>query len=325
MAANPAQTVLLTGATGFVGQRLLPELRARGWQVRCASRDPERARARQPDVDWVRLDLDQAETVPPAVAGCHAAFFLVHAMGDDDDYAEREAAAARGFAQAAADAGLERIIYLGGVAPQGTPSRHLASRLRTGALLRAGSVPCVELRAGMIVGLGSESWRIVRDLAVRLPAMVLPRWLASRSQPVAIEDVVYALAESLELDLDGSTVLDLPGPEVLSASEILVRVARLRGVQPVMVGVPLVTPWLSSWWIKLVTRADFGVARELVEGLASDLVVEGEGFWALRPAHRRTPFDDAAARALADEVADLRLRDRLVERTAQALSRRAEA
>jgi len=325
MSSSADRTVLLTGATGFVGRHLLPELLARGWRVRCASRDPERARLNSPEQQWVALDLNDDRTLAPALEGCHAAFYLVHGMGGAHDYDDREAAAARGFASAAAGAGLARVVYLGGVAPQGAPSRHLASRLETGRLLREGDVPCVELRAGMIVGLGSESWRIVRDLAARLPAMVLPRWLSSRSQPIAIEDVVFALAESLEMALDGPVALDLPGPEILTAREILTRVARLRGMRPVMIGVPLITPWLSSWWIKLVTRADFAVARELVQGLSSDLIIEGDGFWGRYPDHPRVPFDRAAARALAAEADELRLRDRVVERAAQALSRGIES
>lgn len=320
-----ARTLLLTGATGFVGGHLLTELRRRGWQVRAASRNPDRARAQRTADEWVRLDLDDPSTLAGALEGCEAAVYLVHAMGSGPGYVEREARAARGFALAAANAGLQRVVYLGGVAPHGEASRHLASRMQAGELLRAGSVPCVELRAGMIVGLGSESWRIVRDLAVRLPAMLLPRWLGSRSQPIAIEDVVYALAESLEIEVEGPRVYDLPGPEVLSARDILTRVCLQRGVRPFMVGVPVVTPWLSSWWIRLVTRADFEIARELVHGLANDLVAEGPGFWAERPEHVRVPFDEAAGRALTAEVPSLRRRDRVVEGAAKALTRSAEA
>src|SRR5690606_4808554 len=147
------------------------------------------------------------------------------------DYPEREARAAEAFARAAEWAGLSRMIYLGGMAPEGEPSRHLASRLRTGAVLRGSRVPTVELRASMIVGAGSASWRICRDLALRLPAMILPRWLASRTQPVAIADVVAALVAALELDVSHAADYDLPGPEILTIREVLERTARLAGMR----------------------------------------------------------------------------------------------
>ena len=279
---------------------MLPALIAAGFSVRCATRDVAGAKARSPEVDWVHLDLDDRSTLGAALEGCGAALYLVHAMAGGEGYEEREQRSARAFAEEAAARGLERIVYLGGVAPQGTTSHHLQSRLKTGELLRAGSVPTFELRAAMIVGAGSISWKIVRDLAARLPAMILPRWLSSRSQPIAIDDVTFALVAALSLPLEHAGIHDLPGPETLSAKEVILRIARLRGTRPWTLNVPFLTPRLSSYWLKLVTGADYRVARELVDGLASDLLATQPELWRLVD-HPRLTFDEAARRALADE------------------------
>lgn len=318
-----SRPVLLTGATGFVGGRLAPELEDRGWTLRCASRRPDAARHKQPKRAWVGLDLDDPATLPAALEGCGAAVFLVHSMGDGADYVDKERRSAEAFARAAEEAGLERIVYLGGVRPQGTPSRHLLSRLETGRILRSGAVPCVEIRAGMVIGAGSESWRIVRDLAMRLPIQLLPSWLQSRSQPIAIEDVCVALAFALEMELPaGSAWYDAPGPEILSAQEILKRVGAVGGIEPIQLPIPVLTPGLSSWWLRLITRADFGIARELVHGLTDDLVAAGEGIWRFLPDHERVPFDEAARRALEAEADTLRQRDRVFEAAVRRLAGR---
>lgn len=313
-------TVLVTGATGFVGQRLVARLTQRGVAVRCASRSPESARRRWPGQSWVPLDVADDASVAAAVSGVRAAYYLVHSMAEGAGYAARDRSGADRFRVAAAAAGLERIVYLGGVAPQGTPSAHLASRLETGRILRLGPVPTIELRASMIIGSGSESWRICRDLAARLPLMVLPRWLESHSQPVAIDDVIEALTEALTLPLTGSTVFDLPGPEVMTGKDILLRVAHLRGMRPRMVSVPVLTPRLSSYWLRLVTGADFTVARELIAGLTTDLLATEPPFWERMPGHRLLPFEAAARRALAEE-GDLSLPTRTIELLARRLAR----
>ncbi len=313
--------VLLTGATGFVGTRVYPELVARGHDVRCASRRPEAARARFPERAWVELDMNQPELIASAVAGVEVIYYLVHAMADGPGYAERELQAARTLVELAAAAGVERIVYLGGIQPSGAASKHLDSRLQTGAALRGGAVPCVELRAGMIIGAGSASWKICRDLAARLPFMLLPRWLSTRSQPVAIEDVVTALVEAGTIECDGSVVYDLPGPEVITAVGILMRIARLRGTAPWTVSVPILTPKLSSYWLKLVSGVDFVIARELVEGLKADLLATEPPFWDRIPDHRLTPFDEAAKAALEAEAGGSP-GTRALEAVAHRLSRR---
>jgi uncharacterized protein YbjT (DUF2867 family) len=243
-----------------------------------------------------------AEACARALAGCHSALYLVHGIGAGADYHAQEVRAAATFAAAAGTAGVRRIVYLGGVAPAGEESAHLRSRREVGETLRAGPVPTVELRASMIVGHGSLSWLIVRDLAARLPVMVLPRWLKSRTEPVAIDDVVIALTRALDLPLEASTWFDVPGPAVLSGKQILAETARVLGLpRPRVIEVPLLTPRLSSLWVRFVTRADWQVAREVVLGLANDLLARDDRFWQLIGHPRRLSFGEAARRALLAE------------------------
>lgn len=313
--------VLLTGATGFVGRNVLPALTEAGFAVRCASRRPGRAAANDDPVRWVTLDVERPETLEPALRGVRSVLYLVHGMSAGGDYERRERASAERFAEEADRAGVRRIVYLGGVAPMGTPSKHLRSRLATGEILRKGPVPTVELRAGMVIGAGSESWRIVRDLSMRLPAMLLPQWLRSRSQPIAVDDVVVALVAALRLPDEQVGCYDLPGPETLTARDILFRIARLRGMEPLAVNVPVLTPKLSSYWLRFVTRANYQVAQELVNGLTSDLISPDEGFWRLLPDHERMPFDKAATRALQDEEASVPLSGRAFEAVVRRMAR----
>jgi len=318
------ERVLLTGATGFVGTHVYGALVAAGFDVVCGTRDPERAAAREPHRTYRALDVHVPEQVRAALRDIDAAVYLVHGMRESAGYGQRERTAAACFAQESAAAGLGRIVYLGGMRPRGSVSTHLASRLVTGEVLRAGSVPTVELQATMIVGGGSESFRIVRDLAARLPFMLLPRWLDSVSEPVAIADVATAIGFALRMPLDESAVFTVPGPERLSGVEVLLRTARLLGQKTFVVRVPFVTPRLSSYWIRLVTRANPHIATELVQGLLSDIVADDESLWTRLPAHVRVTFDDAARVALAEEDAQLTSVARLFERIMRPLARRRE-
>jgi uncharacterized protein YbjT (DUF2867 family) len=305
--------VLLTGATGFVGKNTYPVLVEAGLSVVCGTREPERAMRRFPGRTFTQLDVLDYDSTVKALAGCDAAIYLVHGMADGKRYERAEERAAKTFLRAAEQAQLKRIVYLGGIVPHGKPSRHLRSRIRTGEILRSGSVSTVELQATMIIGSGSESWRIVRDLAARLPVMLLPRWLENRSQPIYIDDVTAALRLALTWDGTSSQAFPLPGPEILSAREIVGRTAMLMGLRPQMYRMPVITPRLSSYWIALVTRADPFISRQLVEGLRHDLVAPDQGFWRLFPEHRCVPFDEAARRALHAEEDALSLRSRLTE------------
>lgn len=291
-------TSLVLGARGFVGRALVSALRNAGDDVRAASRHPEHE-SPSPTPTWVACDLERPETLPRALEGIDCAYYLVHSMGNAA-YRETERRCADNLVRAAADSGCRRIVYLGGVAPRGTPSEHLASRLAVGEILRAGSVPAVELRAAMIIGNGSASWQIMRDLAVRLPIMLLPRWLESKSCPIALPDVITALLDARALPLERSAWFDIPGPAVLSAREMLLIVGALRGRRIPMLRVPILTPKLSAMWLKLVTRANYQLARELVLGLTGDLLPQGAPFWELTGHPPRWSFRDAAARALED-------------------------
>lgn len=295
--------VLIAGATGFVGQSVWPALEEAGFHVRGLTRHAANARRERPDADWAEGDVETGEGVAEALAGCAAALYLVHGMGRGDGrYRERDRKAAEGFARRAAEAGIGRIIYVGGVAPRGRPSKHLASRLEVGEILRGGATPCLELRASMIVGCGSLSWWIVRDLAARLPAMLMPRWTRHHTQPVAIRDVAEALTRGLGVPLEKSAWYDIPGPQTLTEKEIIVESARALGLRPpLMMGVPFVSPGLSSYWIHLITRADWSVAREIVLGLSEELVARTDDYWRLIGHTDLTTFQEAAREAVREE------------------------
>ena len=304
------KTVLLTGASGFVGSHVSAALKGSDWNVRRATRNRARATAS----GWVHLDVEDEDTIRPALRGCAAAVYLIHSIDDSDDYPEREARAAEAFLRAAEREGVKRIVYVGGVAPAGRPSRHLQSRLKTGDILRSGSVSTIELRCGLIIGAGGSSWMMVRDLAARLPAMLLPRWLLYSSWPVWIEDVVLAIVRALDFPLEGSAWFDVPGPERMTHADFLGRVAKSMGKDPRLVGVPVITPTLSSYWIALVTRADLSLARELVQGLQSDLDPSGRAFWDELGDEQPSAFQTAVYQALEDEAADRLPTPKLIER-----------
>lgn len=299
------------GGSGFVGRRLCAELARRSMPVIASSRRPRTVQ--EEGIRWVVASLEDEASLRRGMAGCEFAFFLVHGLAQGAGYGDLERRGAEAFQRAAAEAGVRRIVYLGGLAPAGPPSDHLRSRLAVGERLRAGPVPCVELRASMLIGAGSASFVVARDLALRLPVMIAPRWLESRTEPLAVEDAVAALLAALAPDVPAPACLDLAGPERVTVLELLQRIARARGEPPRAFAVPVLTPRLSAYWLKLVTRANYTIARELVLGLTGDLVARDRSAWQLLQHPDLVPLDEAIARALEDEEVGLSFKARAAE------------
>jgi uncharacterized protein YbjT (DUF2867 family) len=289
--------VLLTGASGYVGSFLLDELLRRGRRVRALIRTPGRL---PPEVDERQGDAVAGTGLAEALYGCRTAYYLIHSMGRGsgpaDDFARRDREAAVNFGEAARDAGVERVIYLGGLGDE-TVSAHLRSRHEVARLLGQRVPGLVYVRAAMVVGPGSASFEMLRHLVERLPLMVGPRWLETRTQPVAVADVVRALAELAERD-DAPAEVQLGGADVLTYREMIDRTAAVLGRRkPKVIRVPLLTPRLSSLWVALVTPVEAGLVRPLVDGLKEEMVV-----WTPPPAGVNDGpkgFDDAVRAALA--------------------------
>jgi uncharacterized protein YbjT (DUF2867 family) len=270
--------ILVVGASGYIGGRLVPLLQARGHDLVLMSRDARPLTDRFPDARVVAADLLSPVTLAPALEGVDVAYYLAHSMGAGErDFAERDRQAARNFAQASARAGVARIIYLGGLGDDAANlSNHLTSRHETGAELAAHGVPVTEFRAAVIIGSGSASFEILRHLTERLPIMITPRWVGTRCQPIAIRDVLDYLVGALEHpDLRG--IVEIGGPDVLSYGDMMRTYARLRGLRRLMIPVPVLTPRLSSYWVNLISPVPAGIARPLIEGLRNEVVVRDPG------------------------------------------------
>jgi uncharacterized protein YbjT (DUF2867 family) len=297
-----AVEILVAGATGYIGRRLVPALLAAGHRVRALARAPERAAATlPPGVRIVPGDVLRPETLEAALAGVEAAYYLVHSMeGDEFSFEERDRRAARNFGAAAAAAGVQRIIYLGGLGNERTRlSAHLRSRQEVGAILAASGVPVTEFRAAVIIGAGGASFEMLRELTERLPVMVCPRWVTSPIQPIALADVLAYLVRCLDVPATAGRVLEIGGPEVMTYQQMMQRFARLRGTRRLIVRVPVLTPRLSSYWVDIVTSVPAAVARPLIEGLRSPVVVRDPSARELLPLPL-TSFDDAVRVALAE-------------------------
>ena len=266
--------IAVAGATGYIGGLLCRRLRAEGAEVRALARRPEHAtELRAAGCEVVEADVLNPPSLAPALAGAEVAYYLVHSMGRgaDGDFAQRDKDGAANFAAAAAAAGVRRIVYLGGL---GEGSEHLASRHATAEVLRAGEVPVTYFRAAAVIGAGSESFRTVFYLVKRLPLMVTPRWVTTRTQPIAVADAVAYLAGAADLGLPLERELQIGGPDVTTYGGMIDELARaLDRRAPVRITVPVLSPKLSSLWIGLVTPVDAGVARPLIEGLATETVV----------------------------------------------------
>ena len=312
---HPPRLILLTGATGYVGGRLRPRLEERGMRVRCLTRRPQSLEgevARSTEV--VRGDLLDRASLDAALHGVDTAYYFVHSMGNQSDFEEEDRTAARNFADAAKAAGVRRIIYLGGLGESDQHlSKHLRSRQETGKVLRTSGAQVIEFRASIIIGSGSLSFELIRALVERLPVMICPKWVRVLAQPIAIEDVLAYLLQSLEIPDGPSQVFEIGGPDQVSYGDIMQEYARQRGLKRLMISVPVLTPHLSSLWLGLITPVYARTGRKLVESLRNPTLVRDKTADTVFTVQPRG-LSEAIERALANEdqeIAETRWSDAL--------------
>jgi uncharacterized protein YbjT (DUF2867 family) len=291
--------VLLTGATGYVGGRLLHRLESLGVNLRCLARRPEFLRPKvASSTKVVEGDLLDVDSLHPAMDGVRTAYYLVHSMGSKGDFEEQDRKAARNFASAASQAGVRRIIYLGGLGRDEELSTHLASRHEVGRILQSSGVETIEFRASIIIGSGSLSFELIRALVDKLPIMITPRWVRETAQPIAIDDVLTYLIEALDIDSAGSRVFEVGGPDQVSYQGLMKEYARQKGLKRRVIPVPVLTPRLSSLWLGLVTPVFARIGRKLVDSLRNATVVEDSKaleVFQFRPRGIRQAIKDALA------------------------------
>ncbi len=294
--------ILLTGATGYVGGRLLSRLESLGLRVRCMTRNPAGLQGSVlATTEVVAGDVLDEESVLAALNGVETAYYLIHSMGAKDDFEKTDRRAAEIFAKACTRQGVKRIVYLGGLGnPDHNLSKHLRSRQEIGNILRTSSASVIEFRASIIIGSGSLSFEMIRALVERLPIMICPKWVHVLAQPISIEDVLSYLTEALDCPLEETIVFEIGGPDQISYGEIMKRYARQRGLTRWMIPVPLLTPYLSSLWLGLVTPLYSRVGRKLIDSLRNPTLISNnvaDRYFSVRP--RST--DEAIARALVNE------------------------
>jgi len=293
--------VLLTGATGYVGGRLLPVLEQEGYAVRCLARRPEFLKPKvSPTTEVVAGDVLDRASLARALEGVAAAYYLVHSMGSRGSFEENDRQAARNFAEAAAQAHVERLVYLGGLGEGEALSPHLRSRQEVGEILRRSGVPVVEFRASIVIGSGSLSFEMIRSLVERLPIMITPKWVGVLAQPIAIDDLVAYLLAALRLPLAECRVYEIGGRDQVSYADIMRLYARMRGIRVRMIPVPFLTPFLSSLWLGLVTPLYARIGRKLIESIVHATVVRDEAarrVFAVQP----MGIEEALHRAIANE------------------------
>ena len=301
----PSPLVLVTGATGYIGGRLVPRLLEAGVRVRCLVRDVSRLQGRpwRGQVELVEGDVLQAGSLTAAMDGVAAAHYLVHSLGAGPAFSERDVQAARNFGTAARAAGVGRIIYLGGLGDPATAlSAHLRSRQLTGDALRECGLSVTEFRAGVIVGSGSLSFEMIRYLTERVPVMICPRWVYTRIQPIAVRNVLDYLTDALRVPASAGRIIEIGGADVITYGEMLTFYAEVRGLRRWLVPVPVLTPKLSSYWVHFVTPIPAAIARPLIAGLRNEIIVRDDLARQLFP--QIQPLDYRSAVKLALEKLD---------------------
>jgi len=275
MSENHRSLVLLTGSSGYIGGRLLTALEKAGWPVRCLARRPDFLRSRvSPSTEIVKADCLDLASLSPAMAGVDTAYYLVHSMGSPGQFEQEDRQAAQNFADAARQAGIGRIIYLGGLGNHGQDlSAHLRSRHEVADILRSSGIPTIEFRASIVIGSGSLSFEMIRALVQRLPVMICPRWVEVKAQPIAVEDVIDYLMAALELPAEQGGVFEIGGTDQVSYGEIMQEYARQSGLRRWMIPVPVLTPRLSSLWLGLVTPVYARIGRKLVDSMRNPTLV----------------------------------------------------
>ena len=295
--------ILLTGATGYIGGQLAPRLLARRYAVRAMVRrlPPEGSEPWHDQVEFVIGDPLRPESLPAALNGIQAAFYLIHSMTGGPAFRDRDRQAAREFGRAAKAAGVDRIIYLGGLGDDRADlSEHLRSRHETGDALREAGVPVTEFRAAVIVGSGSISFEMVRYLTERVPIMICPRWVFTKVQPIAIDDVLAYLTAALEASETAGQIIEIGGSDILTYGQMMTRYGQVRGLHRLLMRVPVLTPRLSSYWVHWVTPISAAYARPLIEGLRNEVIVRDDKARSLLPGVRPVGYAAAVQRALND-------------------------
>jgi uncharacterized protein YbjT (DUF2867 family) len=274
-----APVVLLTGASGYVGGRLIPLLEQQPVMLRCLARSPEKMRSRvKESTQIVPGDVLNAPSLDEALRGVHTTYYLVHLMSGSKDFEKEDRQAATNFAQAAKKAGVRRIIYLGGLGDDADPklSPHLRSRHEVGRILRGSGVETIEFRASLVIGTGSLSFDLVESLTDRLPVMLCPRWLTTPTQPIAVDDVLAYLLAAKDVPPGESQIFEIGSQDVTTYGGMIREYARQKGLRRWLISVPVLTPYLSSLWLVLVTPTSFEVGRHLIEGLKNPTVVRDQ-------------------------------------------------
>ena len=304
--SDTTSTTLLTGATGYVGGRLLPLLESRGERVRCLVRRPNNlGNATTLASEIVQGDVLDADSLVGAFEGVDTAYYLVHSMGASGSFEDRDRVAARNFAQAARDAGVRRIIYLGGLgADDERLSPHLRSRHEVGEVLKESGCTVIEFRASIVIGSGSLSFELVRALVQRLPVMICPKWVGVQTQPIAIEDLLAYLLAALDWNGSECCIFEIGGPDRVSYGDIMREWARQRGLRRWLISVPVLTPRLSSLWLGLVTPVYARIGRKLVDSLRNPTIIKDQTALDEFPVKPRG-FSEAIQRALINEDHEL--------------------